>query len=59
LPLLRQVEKELSQPTSRKDGRMRLIVDKTPEGTRSPNLADAIMMAFWPIERKRSVMDLL
>lgn len=59
LPLLRQVEKELSQPTSRKDGRMRLIVDKTPEGTRSPNLADAIVMAFWPIQRPRSVMDLL
>lgn len=49
LPLLRQVEKELSQPTARKDGRMRLIVDKMPEGTRSPNLADAIVMAFWPI----------
>lgn len=49
LPLLRQVEKELSQPTSRKDGRMRLIVNKMPEGTRSPNLADAIVMAYWPI----------
>lgn len=59
LPLLRQVEKELSQPTSRKDGRMRLIVDKMPEGTRSPNLADAIVMAFWPVARKISTMDVL
>lgn len=49
LPSLRQLEKELSQPTSRKDGRMRLIVDKMPEGTRSPNLADAVMMAYWPV----------
>ena len=53
LPLLRQLEKELSQPTSRKDGRMRLIVDKMPEGTRSPNLADAVVMAFWPIKGHR------
>jgi phage terminase large subunit len=59
LPLLRQIEKELSQPTARKDGRMRLIVDKTPEGTRSPNVADAIVMAYWPIQRAKSVMDLL
>lgn len=48
LPLLRQVEKELSQPTARKDGKMRLIVDKMSEGARSPNLADSIVMAFWP-----------
>ncbi len=48
LPLIRQIEKELSQPTARKDGRMRLIVDKMPGGTRSPNLADAIVMAYWP-----------
>lgn len=56
LPLLRQVEKELSQPTARKDGRMRLVVDKMPEGTRSPNLADAIVMVFWPIKSRRSLV---
>lgn len=56
LPHLRQVEKELSQPTSRKDGRMRLIVDKMPEGTRSPNLADAIVMAFWPAETAKPIV---
>jgi hypothetical protein len=48
LPLLRQLEKELSQPTASKSARMKLIVDKSPEGTRSPNIADAVMMAFWP-----------
>jgi hypothetical protein len=53
LPALRQIEKELSQPVARKDGRMRLIVDKKPEGTRSPNLADSIVMAFWPVERPK------
>lgn len=50
LPLLRQVEKELSQPTAGRSARMKLMVDKQPEGTRSPNLADAIVMAFWPLE---------
>ena len=28
---------------------MQLVADKTPDGTRSPNLADAIVMAFWPV----------
>ncbi|MFG1260043.1 hypothetical protein V5F79_22205 [Xanthobacter flavus] len=49
MPLLRQVEKELSQATAGKSASMKLLVNKTPEGTRSPNLADAIVMAFWPV----------
>lgn len=48
LPMLRKIEKELSQPVAIKDSRMRLVVDKTPPGTRSPNLADAIVMAYFP-----------
>lgn len=50
LPLLRKIEKELSQPVAIKDSRMRLIVDKTPPGTRSPNLADAIVMLYFPVK---------
>lgn len=50
LPQLRTLQKELSQPTMGKDGRMRLIVNKQPQGTRSPNLADAVMMCYFPIE---------
>ena len=49
LPLLRTLQKELSQPTMSKGTRMRLVIDKAPEGTRSPNLADAIVMAYWPV----------
>jgi len=49
LPLLRTIQKELSQPTSGKSARMKLIVNKTPEGTRSPNVADAVMMCYWPV----------
>ena len=47
LPQLRTLEKELSQPTMSKNSRMKLIIDKQPEGTRSPNLADAIAYANW------------
>ncbi len=49
LSQLRTLQKELSQPTAGKDTRMRLVIDKQPEGTRSPNLADAVVMAYWPV----------
>jgi phage terminase large subunit len=50
LPKLRQLQKELSQATaSRTTGALKLTVDKSPPGTRSPNLADAVVMAFWPV----------
>jgi hypothetical protein len=45
LPLLRTVQKELIQPTASKV--MRLVIDKQPEGTRSPYLADAVVMAVF------------
>ena len=48
LPLLRKIEKELSQPTAGQGARLKLLINKSPSGTRSPNLADAIMMAYWP-----------
>jgi phage terminase large subunit len=50
LPLLRTLQKELSQPTMGKNSRMQLIIDKQPEGKRSPNLADAVVMAYWPVD---------
>lgn len=51
LPKLRQLEKELSQATaSRSTGALKLVVDKNPPGTRSPNLADAVVMAFFPAQ---------
>lgn len=49
LPLLRQLEKELSQPTHSQGAKLKMVVDKTPEGTRSPNLADAVVQVFWPV----------
>ncbi|MDZ7906197.1 MAG: hypothetical protein U5N55_10790 [Cypionkella sp.] len=50
LSCLRQLQKELGQATaSRTTGALKLVVDKSPPGTRSPNLADAVVMAFWPM----------
>ena len=47
-PLLAKLRRELSQATGSRDTRGKLIVDKQPEGAKSPNLADALIMAFWP-----------
>lgn len=50
LPNLRTLEKELSQPVSKKSVRLKMTVDKKPPGTRSPNIADALVMCFFPVE---------
>jgi hypothetical protein len=50
IPVIRQIEKELSQPTAGQSTKMKLLVNKAPDGTRSPNLGDAIMMAYFPID---------
>jgi hypothetical protein len=39
---------ELSQPTYSLDNSGKIVIDKQPEGVASPNLADAVMMAFAP-----------
>lgn len=46
--LRNKLVKELSQPVMTKNTKLKLIVDKTPENTPSPNLGDAVMMCFWP-----------
>lgn len=49
MPGLSTLRKQLSQPTRGRTGALKLLVNKTPEGTRSPNMADAFVMAFWPV----------
>lgn len=44
---------ELSQPTYSISETGKVKVDKQPNGTKSPNLADAVMIAFHPEEQKR------
>lgn len=51
MPGRSQLEKELSQVTAtRTTSSLKLIINKTPPGTRSPNKADAVVMAFWPLQ---------
>lgn len=46
LPLLAKLMVELSQPTYSLNGAGKVLVDKAPDNTRSPNLADAVMIRF-------------
>lgn len=45
---------ELAQPTAQPDTRMRLVVDKTPDGAKSPNFGDATVMCAFPLSDKGS-----
>jgi len=49
LPGLHKLQKELSQATISRGPSLKLVVDKSPPGTKSPNMADAVVMAYWPI----------
>lgn len=42
---------ELSQPTFSQNSVGKILIDKKPDGSRSPNLADAAMIRFAPEER--------
>jgi phage terminase large subunit len=42
---------ELSQPTYSINSAGKILVDKQPAGTRSPNLADAVVIAYQPATR--------
>jgi len=42
---------ELSQPTYSQNLAGKLLIDKQPEGTPSPNLGDAVMMAYAPARK--------
>lgn len=53
-PWLVQLEEELTQPQHKTSGTGKTMVDKQPDGARSPNMADAVMMAFWPVSDHRA-----
>lgn len=48
IPRLSQLTAELSQPVYKESQTGKLMVDKTPELTKSPNLADAVNMSYAP-----------
>ena len=39
---------ELSQPTYTPNKAGKIVINKAPDGTKSPNLADAVMICFCP-----------
>ncbi len=45
---LSKLTTELSQPTYKVNGVGKIVIDKAPDGTKSPNLADAVMICFQP-----------
>ena len=53
LPLYTKLVMELAQPTFQLNTAGKIVVDKTPDGSMSPNLADSLMISFAP---KRSGM---
>ena len=61
LPTLNRLTMELSQPTYSLNGSGKILVDKQPEGTKSPNLADSVMIAFAspiiPESERKNVYD--
>lgn len=53
----RKLMVELSQPTYTENGVGKIVIDKMPEGTRSPNLADSLMIAFAPTKEFRGFLQ--
>lgn len=45
---LTQVTTQLSQPTYKKDGKGRILIVKAPEGSKSPNDADSVVICYAP-----------
>jgi phage terminase large subunit len=57
LPRKAQLLSELSQPVMLDSATGKLLVDKTPDGMKSPNLADSVMMLFAPRNRGMAISD--
>lgn len=51
LPYFTKLVAELSQPTYSQDNLGKMVINKKPDGTKSPNLADAVMILFARAER--------
>lgn len=59
LPNLAKLKIELSQPTYTLNGAGKIMINKQPNGLKSPNLADSVMIAFSPITSQRSIFDVV
>lgn len=54
---LAKLMQELSQPTFSESLSGKMVIDKNPDGTRSPNLADALMIRFCRRRRPMVIND--
>ena len=52
MPGLSRVTSQLSQATFTQSKAGKMMIDKTPEGMKSPNDADSVMMRFAPRKRR-------
>lgn len=50
MELLHQLTKELAQPTKGDSSALQMIVNKKPNGSKSPNLADAVIQCMFPVD---------
>jgi phage terminase large subunit len=57
LPLLSKLVGELSQPTWERSKIGKMVVNKKPDGSKSPNLADVVMMLLGGYVRRRMVVS--
>lgn len=48
MPLLMRLVAEISQPTYKQNTVGKIVIDKMPDGMKSPNLGDGVMMRFAP-----------
>lgn len=48
---------ELSQPTYSINSAGKILIDKAPDGAKSPNLADAVMIRFSAMKRPMIISD--
>lgn len=53
---LNKLVSELSQPTFSQNNSGKILIDKLADGARSPNLADALVIAFAPTENKATML---
>jgi hypothetical protein len=57
MPGLHELCMELSQATHKPTGAGKTMVDKVGDGSRSPNMADAVVMCYNPIRKARGMFD--
>lgn len=52
LPLIHTLVKQLAQVRATRNTNLKVLIDKMPEGMRSPNLADSLVMCYFPLPVK-------